>query len=487
MTLGRSLGIKIAAQLIAVAALSGITLSGVAGLRAALDRTTDQFDAVRAWHRVGHHLATARMLAQPPHGDARAAQREFGLALRAADEALARADVAGRSGGGRRAVSLRALLARASSETDPQRLVSAATRAISSIQSLTQGIQGEVRDRRDEAIAAAGRAVLFVTLAGGAIVALSALIGVWQHRSVMRPLRALRRGIDRVRDGDFSEPVLGAGGDEFHRLAERFNEMASQIRCARDTLEARVEERTTQLIRSERVARIGVLAAGFAHEINNPLAIVRGHAELALRRWDAAPSGRRRLDAADEMAGALRIALEEIDRARDVLDRLRTLGVHSPQNMSVVSVDELIALSIRLVEPIAQAAGCAVQRRDTGAPGRAQTVGDPDEIVQVLVNLLLNAIRATTPGEGVVTVSCERAQGAPLVRVSDNGVGLTEAQAGAVFEPFVSGSGGTGLGLAVCQAIAARHGARLTAHSDGPGRGSVFSLHFRRDAREIAA
>lgn len=488
MTLGQKLTLTIAAQLVGVAVVGGIGLRGFTRLRTALEQTTDQFGALRTIHRVGHHAVMARTLVQMTPSDLAGAHQQIDNALRSMEEPPSMDHVEMGSFDDPEARVLRAALENAASDADPHHLASDATVAIAAVQSLAQRIQRDVRAQRGAAIAINDRAAYTLFIAGAVIVLASALVGICQQRSVMRPLRSLRLGVDRLRRGDFSGSVACGGDQEFAALAARFNEMAHQLRRARDTLEQRVKERTTLLIRSERLARLGVLAAGFAHEINNPLAIIRGHAELALRhrngdspRWSPEQS-------AHEMAEALHITLEEIDRSQRVLERLQSLGVNDPVGHTDVSVHDLIILAVGLVEPIAQQAGCVIQYRCSCDPAETRARGDGSEITQIIINLLLNAIDATRRrGDGMIDLCCARRARTLSIDITDNGIGMSRDMLSSAFDPFVSGTGGTGLGLAVCQAIADRHGASLLARSDGVGAGSVFSLLLRAYAVEEAA
>src|SRR6185369_10914403 len=114
------------------------------------------------------------------------------------------------------------------------------------------------------------------------IIAIAVLIGVSQYRGVMRPLRRFSSGVRSIAGGNFRRRLVIAGDDEFAGLAQDFNRMAAELDGLYRELEDKVATKSKELVRSERLASVGFLAAGVAHEINNPLGIISGYAELSL-------------------------------------------------------------------------------------------------------------------------------------------------------------------------------------------------------------
>jgi two-component system, NtrC family, sensor kinase len=329
--------------------------------------------------------------------------------------------------------------------------------------------------------------VTTLAVAGGVIVLGSILLGISQIRSIVLPLTALHRGITRLGRCDSRVAVDRVGDREFREVAACFNDMAQEILHMKESLEERVKERTEQLVRSERLARLGELAAGFAHEINNPLAIMSSHAELALQHWNSEMSEHEAAQTAREMAGALSVVIDEVDRSQRVVARLVRLGNHAPSASEVLSVREFTQSAIELLSPLAQQAGCRLEYKPRDTSEHAQIVGVENEMLQLLINLLLNAIAATEHEGGVVCVTSEAGRDSVTVRIADDGRGIDPQKIASIFDPFVSSTGSTGLGLSVSHAIATRHGAQLDAASDGPGAGSVFTLEIPRYSKETAA
>jgi len=477
MRVGQKLGVMIGSQTVCVVGVCAIGLWAIWGLRSALDETTDRLASVRAAHTAGSRLVLARSAASGNGRDAGAARSHIAAAL-----AAARACVPAERAGARDAVAadaaeLVALLESASGEEDPGRLSLRASQGLAAVIRFEESVQRDVRARRENAADATEEAALLMGASGGFFVLVSVGAGVVQRRSVVRPLRSLRAGMVRLARDGRAERLAMVGDAEFRDVAARFNRMADELRHAHETLERRVDERTSQLIRSERLARLGVLAAGFAHEISNPLAIIRGHAELALRHRD-------RAGAEQEMADALEVTLSEVERSSGVVERLQSLGRGGEREHARTPLGRVAATAVSLVGPIARRETCAVICSG-GCADEPSALGDEGELVQVVVNLVLNGIAAAGPG-GRVAVSCAIEDGMACLRVEDDGVGLDPDELTRVFDPFVSGNGGMGLGLSVCQAIAERHGASIAAVSGGPGRGSRFTLRLPAADREGA-
>lgn len=478
MTLANRLTLSGALQTSCVALLCAVGVWSMSGLMAALSRVTDNSEALRAVHRVGHHLSTARLLASTDINRDAQARRQLSSAARIVELQLAPAS-------NTHAQSLLDILSTMALEPHPERFASRASAGLAAVQRLSESLEEQTRRERAAAmtISRDGRRGL---LAAGVLTALlSAIIGFNLHRSVTRPISALRSRFERLRTGRFLAMTL-AGDREFRELAGRFNEMADQLRSAQETLEARVEQRTAQLVRSERLARLGVIAAGFAHEINNPLAIIRSHAELALRRRRTCAGHKHdRREAIEEMAEALAVAVDEADRASAILRRLQRLGADDGRPLRPLRLSDVVTTATQLIGPLTRSADCVVSERCACRPVETTVAGDESELLQVVMNLLLNALEAVRAHGGSVRVTCDRQDASVLVRVADDGVGMTPERLAGAFDPFVSGSSRTGLGLTVCQAIVERLNGRVTAHSDGLGSGSVFILTIPALAAEM--
>lgn len=303
---------------------------------------------------------------------------------------------------------------------------------------------------------------------------------------VERPAKTLLEGTKRVADGVLDQPIPIHGEDELGVLAHAFNDMTRRLREAmqvirhyNETLEQKVEEKTRELkaahehlLKVERMATIGRLAAIMAHEINNPLAGIRTYAKLLMKRADRglptdAEEGRRQLELIESEAA----------RCGEIVKGLLHFSRQKPLNPEPNDLNDLAGEALRLVEH--RLALQSVDVRRSFAPEPLTLLCNGQQVVQALLALLINACEAM-PGEGTVTVETG-AQGEEVwVRVRDTGAGIDAATKERIFEPFFStkeDAHGVGLGLSVVENIVTRHGGRIDVES-APGQGSAFTLRF---------
>jgi two-component system, NtrC family, sensor kinase len=325
---------------------------------------------------------------------------------------------------------------------------------------------------------ALGNLLLFyVSMTGLAVLVLAYLsLTSW----IVRPLDQLTRGSELLASGSTDVRVPERGAAEVARLAAAFNEMARQLRAQRQALEQRLRElehKTTelkntqqQLIHGEKLASVGRLAAGVAHEIGNPLAAILGLTEL-LRAGDAAP------DQAAEFLARIHGETERIHRIiRDLLDFSR----RDPEDVAGQSADlaQAVADAVNLVRPQKESQQIEIAVALAAHLPRVQ--GPQHRLTQVLLNLLLNAVDALG-GRGRIEISAERADDECVLCVSDDGPGLPDEVLARLFEPFTTTKPpgkGTGLGLAVCHALVEGMGGTIRAENR-PDRGARFEVRLR--------
>lgn len=300
----------------------------------------------------------------------------------------------------------------------------------------------------------------------GAALALLAFLVLahWGARRVATPVTRLERTLAAYAEGDHDLRATAAGPLEVRRLGDAFNRLADRLdRAARERQAAQ-----QQLLDQARLASIGQMAAGLAHEINNPLNNVLAFIKLARRELPEGAAGPRRdLDAAREEA------LRAATIIRGVLDFAR----QAPPQRQRFAVAAWLADSVGAVAAAARQQ--QVELRLADRTGAAVCEGDRGQLQQALVNLLLNAVQAS-PAGATVELMATVAAGWLTVRVGDRGPGLPATGRGRLFEPFYTTKpvgAGTGLGLAVALGLVEQHGGRLTL-ADRPGGGAEARLEL---------
>jgi signal transduction histidine kinase len=289
-----------------------------------------------------------------------------------------------------------------------------------------------------------------VTLLVGAPL-LAAAITFSIGRSIARPLGKLREGAARLAAGDLETRIPVTSRDELGALATQFNAMTAALK-----------EHQEALVRSEKLAGIGRLAAGVAHEINNPLGVILGYAKLLERRVDG------------DLRDDLRVIQEETLHAKEIVEGL--LDLSRPTDPTRERVDLRQACD-DVVARLGEARVLDGVRVEVAGAGVAEA--HPAKLRQVVANLLRNAAEAAGPG-GRVEVRVAESDGEVRVSVRDDGPGLAREARARLFEPFFTTKPrGTGLGLALSRAIARGHGGELDA-SDAEGGGAVFTLRLPR-------
>jgi len=244
----------------------------------------------------------------------------------------------------------------------------------------------------------------------------------------------------------------------------------------RDDLDRQVRERTKQVVRSEQLASVGFLAAGVAHEINNPLAsiVICGDA-LESRLSEL-------LDQADSSHAAewdvirsyLQMIQNEAFRCKQITEKLLDFSRMGDSERLRADLREIVAGVVEMLRHLNKYQDKHLVLRD-GEPVVAEVC--PQEIKQVVLNLITNGLDSVEPGGTVnvaVTADCDQAK----IVVEDNGCGMTEDIIQHLFEPFFTrrGGEGIGLGLSITYRIVEEHHGQIVAHSDGLGRGSTFTV-----------
>jgi two-component system, NtrC family, sensor kinase len=294
---------------------------------------------------------------------------------------------------------------------------------------------------------------------------------------IARPLATLVQGSREVAAGKFDHRIRLDTEDEMRELADSMNEMTARFQEIRDDLDCQVRERTKQVVRSEQLASVGFLAAGVAHEINNPLASIamcseslEGRlAELWSHMGDAHSEKR------DVVRNYLEMIQKEAFRCKQITEKLLDFSRMGDSERHHSDLRELVSGVIEMVSHHGNYQNKSIILRES-APVIAEVCAQ--EIKQVVLNLITNGLDSIEPS-GTVTVSLSQQAGEARLVVEDNGCGMSDEVLRHLFEPFFTrrrGGQGTGLGLSISYRIVEEHHGQIIAKSAGPGKGSTFTV-----------
>ncbi len=318
-----------------------------------------------------------------------------------------------------------------------------------------------------------------VTLAATSVLVIGLLMSAAIQLVVDRPIGRFMRAISSADDAGVPPAIDVRTGDEFGVLARQFNEMVARIGRFNEELRTRVAEATGMLFamqrrlgHAERLALSGRVMAEVAHEIGTPLHSVAGHIELL--RKDFGPAG-----VPDHAARRLTIIEAQLQRVSDIITGLLDVTRRAPGEAGPVDLERLARDTVELVRPGVVNAGVALDVRGDGADATVR--GRRDQLQQVILNLLTNAIDATPAGGRIeVTTRALPAAREIEIAVADTGAGISAADRKEIFEPFFSTKEpgrGTGLGLFISAEIVREHKGRIELESE-VGRGSTFRVRL---------
>lgn len=283
-------------------------------------------------------------------------------------------------------------------------------------------------------------------------------------RSISRPLQRITLAAVQVTEGRYGTEVdLRKSNDEIGLLADSFNEMSRKMATDIERLQSLNEK----LAHAERLAAMGTLAAGVAHEVNNPLASISSLVQMLRSQNGTDKATKEKLD-------LISTQIERITRVtRDLTDFARV----RPAARNSVSINDVVESSLRLAS-----FDSAFQKLNVVKdldPELDPIFADGDQLQQVFLNLLLNS-RDAMPDGGNLGISTAAGESEVVVTVADNGTGIDDITRKQLFDPFFTtkpAGKGTGLGLAVCYGIITAHGGRIEAAS-GVNGGSVFTIRL---------
>jgi two-component system NtrC family sensor kinase len=351
------------------------------------------------------------------------------------------------------------------------------------VMALSRSTEGERKALLHTTIGLVAGAIGFTAVLGAAF-----LLLVFR---VVRPLRALTQAASAIAEGEYGRMVPVQGGDEVARLGAAFNRMSASMEQAmreisdwNRLLETRVAEKTRELeqvhlrmVEVERLAAMGQVAAGVAHELNNPLSGIMGYSDLALERFRGLPPGRANPGDTEKIVGHIENVSALALRCRNIiLDMMKfarqPTEEFSPQDLNALIGETLVFLGHQLTH------GKIEVVRDC-PEGLPPFRGNALQVQQVFTNILVNAVHAM-PGGGVITVRSRREGEFLVAEFTDTGDGIPPSNLRRIFEPFFTTKPvgkGTGLGLSVSHSIVKRHGGEIGVES-AVGKGTTFTVRL---------
>lgn len=330
----------------------------------------------------------------------------------------------------------------------------------------------------------------------GLAMAVAGIFAALWARRVFRPIERMHATMHAIEQGEVnarvgnvaSQDELGVVATHFDRLLDQLQAQAASLKRWGEALDAKVAERTaeleqavadlkaaqSQLVMNEKLAAIGQLTAGVAHEINNPVAVIQGN--LDVLRDLLGP-------AAEPVAPEIRLIHEQVQRIRLIVAKL--LQFARPQDyvgyLEPVAPAQLILDSLVLVGHLLKKGNIAIEQH---IDSHRHVLCNRNELQQVLINLMVNAIQAMPEG-GILTLAAEDWDEADMplglrLVVADSGSGISHEDRERLFQPFFTAkkADGTGLGLWVSQSLVERYGGWISVESK-PGRGTRFAVWLR--------
>jgi signal transduction histidine kinase len=302
------------------------------------------------------------------------------------------------------------------------------------------------------------------------IVTLGTVVNIKLATSIAAPIRTLEKISKKMAQGDFSERITVKGKDEIASLGVAFNQMEERLKNALWSLEHAIEklrEKQAQLVEAEKLVAVGKLAAGIAHEINNPLTSVLTFSNLMLEKC---PKD-------DPWCDKLRLMARETERARNIVRQLLNFGREIIIKPEPININRPVGEIIDSLNAQEAFKGIAL-RRDLSET-LPDIYADPAQIGQVVLNMLLNAIHSITP-PGTIEVATRANSWSVELVIADSGKGIPAEHLNKIFDPFFTTkemTKGTGLGLAVSYGIIKKHGGDIEVESL-EGKGTTFIVRL---------
>ncbi|MFI5144507.1 MAG: cache domain-containing protein [Ignavibacteria bacterium] len=328
--------------------------------------------------------------------------------------------------------------------------------------------------------------LVFLGVAIGVILIII-FVAIFLTKRISKPLQRLEEVAKKIENGDYRADFSIKAPREIENLANSLNRMSKELEKEKNelenwanTLEMKVGERTDelkkihdQLFRSEKLASIGKLAAGVAHEINNPLTGVLTNSSLLLED----------LDESDPRREDVQVIVNETIRCREIVKRLLDFARQTKPQKKLTNINQIIENIILLVRNQSSFRNIIIKKNlSDNIP---EILADMDQIQQVFINLILNASEAMQNG-GQLVIDSKMSSNSDFIEIkfSDTGCGISDQDKARIFDPFFTTKGhGTGLGLSISYGIIERHGGKIIVDST-PGSGTVFTIFLPVDFEE---
>ncbi|HZZ80952.1 MAG TPA: ATP-binding protein, partial [Gemmataceae bacterium] len=290
--------------------------------------------------------------------------------------------------------------------------------------------------------------IILITTGVGSLLLMIGLLRYF-YRWIATPIRELADGVSKVAHGNFQHRIEIHSADEIEDLAKAYNEMTEKLRAMYENLAQQVNERSRQLVRSERLAGVGFLAAGVAHEINNPLAAILFSSEaLEVRLAELLVKAPMGSQDRETIAKYLKMIQEEAERCKEITQKLLAFSRGGERKREETDLTTVVQGVLDVVQHLPSSKGKRIQFQGVG-PMRAWV--NAQEVKQVFLNLVINALESMEDG-GNLTISQAMRDGVVELTFKDTGCGMTPDILENIFEPFFTRSRtgkGTGLGLSI--------------------------------------
>lgn len=333
----------------------------------------------------------------------------------------------------------------------------------------------------------------------GSVLVICIFVMFFVNRYVGKPVKKILTGTHRISAGDLEHVIDVPGNDEIAHLAQSFNSMSSSLKKAHNDLEnwakkleKRVAEKTEELkdanmqvVRTEKLASLGRMAAGVAHELNSPLTGILTFAHLLYKK---APEGSpERTD--------LEVVISETNRCAKIISDLLNFARETKPDKKSVNINDIIEQTISIIEHQSSFHNINIVRHlDKKLPA---VIADAAQIKQIFINIILNAGEVMAQGGTLTVTTSTRHDKKPSlshsyqdyieITLSDTGAGIPPENMGKIFDPFFTTKDpgqGTGLGLPISIKLAENHGGTIEVKSER-GQGTTFTVILPLDGSDL--